>query len=509
MANTLSGVSPSHGPQTGGTTITVTGTGLDTVAANIYLRFSDHVQMNCRAVTQTATQITAVTPDMSARPTGPADVGVFDTAASAFTWLLGAFNVDAPTFPPGVWDGPAWDGVGWQATQFAPGAGWGSDWQVWFQDGVNVVWDMTASVVEARWTTDSYTTGDGSFRGDLQPGSLQMQIHDAGHRAETLPRTGTIWLRYLPANLAWGFYLDTVTRQLVAPTDPTAADVVIQGSAWPVRLTTDCLHTFTRPAERADTRLTAIAAWLSQNTDLALPRYTANVAAQSHAAPAVAAVPTWGTYPAALTLIREAAADGVAWLTASTDGTGAGQFALNYARWETAPPRDLVASDVVAGIPYDASMDSLISAVEWTGMKGDGTTIVNAASGSKVYNYGFVKASMRVLADLGVGTADQSAVNYTGLNLINTHSDPTPAQLSAVTCTSGPRTTPAGATGPPWRPTAHVWTPNEVLNWVAPAGQTWGYTAYRVVKTAHRLRAAAWDSAHTVEPYTPASPLPA
>jgi hypothetical protein len=465
--------------------------------------------MNSPATSQAAGQITAVTKDMSAKPAGPADVGVFDNAASAYTWRLGAFTVDAPTFTPGVWDGPAWDGAGWQAAQFAPGAGWGFDWQVWYQYQGAVGWDMTASVVEARWTTDAHTTGDGSFRGDLQPGSLQLQVHDAGHRAETLSKLGTIWLRYLPANMVWGFYLDTVTRQLVAPSDPTAADVVIQGSAWPLRLTTDCLHSFTRPAERADTRLTALAAWLSNNTDLASPVYTAAVAADSHVAPAVVAVPTWGTYPSALSVLRQAAADGVGWVSASVDGAGLGRFQINYARWETAPPRDLVASDVVAGIPYDSSMDSVISAVEWTGMKGDGTTIVNAASGSKVYNYGFVKASMRVLADLGVGTADQSAVNYTGLNLINTHSDPTPAQLSTVSCTSGARSTPAGGTGPPWNPAAHVWGPDEVLHWVPPAGQTWGYTSYRVAKTAHRLRAAAWDSTHTVEPYTPASPLPA
>jgi hypothetical protein len=400
--------------------------------------------------------------------------------------------------------------VAWQARSFAPGAGWGYDWQVWFQYGGTVTWDMTDSVVEARWSSDSYTAGDGTFRGDLQPGTLALQVHDAAHRAETMNRLGTIWLHYSPANMTWGFYLDTVTRQLVAPSDPTAADVVIQASTWPIRLNTDCLHSFTRPAERCDTRLAALAVFLSQNADLALPRYSANVAADSHVAPAVVAT-SWGAAvsPSALSLVRQAAADGVAWLSASTDGAGLGQFALNYARWEAAPARNLVASDVVAGIPYDSAMDTVITAITWNGTGPDGTQITNTASTVKMFNYGLAPVTMRVLANLAPGQADQAAVNATGLNLLNFHADPTISKLSTVTCTSGARSTPAGATGPPWNPAAHVWNPSERLHWLPPAGQAWGYTDYRVVKTDHRLRAAGWDSAHTVEPYTPASPLPA
>jgi hypothetical protein len=509
MANTLSGVTPTHGPAAGGTTITVTGTGLDTVAPNVYLRFSDHTTLNSAASAQTATQMVATTRDMTAK-SGKADVGVFDNTTSVFTWLPAAFSIDAPTWPPGEWDQPAWDQVAWQTQRFPPGAGWGYDWQVWYQYAGAVTWDMTASVVEARWSSDSYTAGDGTFRGDLQPGTLALQVHDAAHRAETMSKLGTIWLHYSPANMTWGFYLDTITRQLVAPSDPTAADVVIQGSTWPIRLTTDCLHSFTRAAERCDTRLSALAAWLSQNADLHLPRYDASIVADSHVAPAVAAT-SWASTvsPSALSLIRQAAADGVAWLSSSVDGAGLGKFQLNYARWEAAPQRNLVASDVVAGIPYDSSMDTVITGVEWDGTGPDGTQITNTIGTTNIFTYGFVKVTMRVLANLNPGQADQSAVNLTGVNLLNVHADPTISKLSTVTCTSGARSTPAGALGPPWNPAAHVWNPSEVLHWVPPAGQAWGYSNYRVIKTDHRLRAAGWDSAHTVEPYTPASPLPA
>jgi hypothetical protein len=512
MAVTVTAVSPGSGPQAGGTVITVTGTGFAGCDPRLFLHWpGDQNVYPCQGLTQTDTQMTATTPNMVGHPSGAYDCGVYELGGGYHFLSLSFVVGTGPTGTPnGQWDQPAWDQSMWNAVQFPTGAGWGYDWQVWFQYGGALVWDMTASVVEARWSSDSYTTGDGTFRGDIQPGTLALQVHDPAHKAETLSKLGTIWLRYAPAKLTWGFYLDTVTRQLVAPGDPTAADVVIQGSLWPVRLNTDCLHSFTRPAERCDTRLGAIAAFLNQNTDLQLPRYQANIAADSHVAPAVVAT-SWGATvsPAALSLIRTAAADGVAWVSSTVDGAGIGQFTLNYARWETAPRRDLAASDVVAGIPYDSSMDTIITAVEWDGTGPDGTQITNTTGTGNMFTYGFVKVQMRVLANLAPGQADQAAVTATGNNLVQVHSDPTVSKLSTVTCTSGARTKAGGGAGPPWNPAAHVWNPSEVLHWVPPAGQAWGFTTYRVVKTAHRLRAAAWDSAHTVEGYTPASPLPA
>jgi IPT/TIG domain len=507
---TITAVAPAGGPTAGGTSVTVTGTRLTQCQNQFWLR--QGTWQLAVAATATATTLVGTTPDLSGHD-GSADVGVYDAAAQTWVWSPAAFyiGIAASGTPPGVWDQTLWDGSIWQARRFAPGAGWAYDWRVWYQYQGKVLWDLTDLVVEARWSTDSHSPGDGTFRGDLQPGALQLQVHDAAHVAETLSKLGTIWLHYGPGNFTWGFYLETVTRQLVAPNDATAADVVIQATPWPLRLTTDC-STFVRPAERVDTRLNALASYLNQNAALNLPAYDANVAGQSHVVPAVAVV-SWSTTitPSVLSILRAAAADGVAWVDATVAASGLGRFRLNYARWEAGTKRNLQASDIVAGVPYDSSMDDVITHIEWDATGPDGSTTTNVGTSSSLNTFGDSKVTMRVLADMKTpGSADANPVVLTSANLMKGNSDPTVARLSTVTAYSGQRTTAAtGADGPPWNPAAHVWGPVDILHWLPPPGQTWGISDYWVTKTAHRLRAAAWESAHTVEPYTAASPLPA
>jgi hypothetical protein len=448
--------------------------------------------------------------------TGPVDVGINDTHGGT-AWLVGGYYFgtrppppNPPGTLPGLWDQTKWDLSSWQGQVFPPGAGWRYDWQVWFQSSGAVQWDMTASVVEARWSTDSHTPGDGTFRGDLQPGSLQIQLHDPAHRAETLDKLGTVWLHYSPANFTWGFYLETVTRQLVAPSDAAAADVVLTASTWPLRLTTDCLKNFARPAERVDTRLTALAAQLNGNADLHLPQYTAQVASQSQICTPVATL-GWAdlvTYPSALSLVRAAAADGVAWIDAQQTPAGLGRFVLRYERWETVTGRALTDSDIVAGIPFDQTSADVITHAVWNGTNAAGAATTFEHASQAAWNYGDGKITMRLWGDLSFNTAEYNAASQTTTNLFTVRTQPNAERLSAVTATSGPRMHPAGTAGPAWNPAAHVWSPIEYLSWSSSQFPGW-QGAYWVTKTDHRLRAAAWDSAHTLELYSAATPLPA
>ena len=74
-----------------------------------------------------------------------------------------------------AWDTGKWDTAEWGQPPQGEG-GWGKDWRWWWQrgDAVAQFVDLTAMVVEARWTTDSHSMGDGTFRGDLQPGQLTL-----------------------------------------------------------------------------------------------------------------------------------------------------------------------------------------------------------------------------------------------------------------------------------------------------------------------------------------------
>jgi hypothetical protein len=513
---TITSITPTYG-NPAGVAFTIAGTGFSHCTV-IYFRKADGGLYTAQSVVfDSDTAAHGTSPNMPSIVGQYVDVGVYDSTAAQTVYLLHAWFVSSTPAPyagpAGQWDQTLWDGSGWQPAQFAPGAGWRYDWQVFYQSGTTVVWDMTASTVEVRWSTDSHKTGDGTYRGDLQPGTLALQIHDANHRAETLDKTGTIWLHYGPSNYTWGFYVDTVTRQLVSPTDPTAADVVITGSPWPIRLTSDCTYNFARGAERVDARLAAIAAYLSRNTNQRLPTYNQNIAADSHT---VAAIPTPTTvpanaYPAALSLIRDAATNGVAWVSAGLNASGAGEFTLNYARWDTGTTRLLAPTDVVAGIPFDQTMDDLITQVTWNAVNPAGVANTTSLSDAAWANYGMARLTLRLYGDVSSSSAPEwSSATNTAIALMNARRDPTRSSLSAVTATSGARTHPAGGAGPAWNPAAHVWSPVDVLQWnppVAYPGQNW-QPFYWVTKTDHRLRAAAWDSAHTVEVWAQAVALP-
>ena len=167
-----------------------------------------------------------------------------------------------------AFDGGHWDVNEWNAGP-PPEPGWGDDWAWWYQVGTAGIIPLNELVVEARWTTDSHTLGDGTFRGDLQPGTLTARLWDPQHQLDNLDKLGAVWAAYKPTAQVWCWFYDQFARGLYAPGDPAAADCVFTGTQWPVRLTSS-QGSLAPAVQTAAARLAAIVANLNAVTVLNL-----------------------------------------------------------------------------------------------------------------------------------------------------------------------------------------------------------------------------------------------
>ena len=414
-----------------------------------------------------------------------------------------------------LWDAGRWDQIEW-AGQPPPAEGWGDDWAWWYQPGLTgyPVLNLNEKLVEARWTTDSHTLGDGTFRGDIQPGNLTLRLWDPTHSLDLLDKFGAVWAWYKPTNTVWAWFYDSFTRGLVVPGDPAGADCVYTGTTWPSRMTTPTQFT-SYPAQSVAARVAALAASINaQAAYLHLPATTASTAAQSQTVPATAAdtsTPLTGYYPSFLAVLRAAAADGVGWLSAGTAGPlGPGALVINYARWETATVRKLDRSQIVAGPPVTASIAWILSMLTWQAVNGSsGAQTAVVLAGPNVQAFGLQgPVALRLWGDVTSGTgAEYNAAVKTGGQVLNDHYDPTKQVLSSVSLQSGSRSTATGGVSPAgWDPHAHIFGPTDVAA-IDTAGNS-NFTNYRVTKSDHRLTAAVWQTTHYLETYTAATPLP-
>ena len=409
------------------------------------------------------------------------------------------------------WDGAHWDVNRWNAGP-PPEPGWGDDWAWWFQPGAaGSPIALNGMLVEARWTTDSHTIGDGSFRGDVQPGTLTARLWDPNHLLDNLDKYGAIFAWYRPTNAVWCWFYDNFARGLYAPGDPAAADCVYSGVTWPTRLTSLRNETGFAAGSVA-ARFAAIVAGLGA-AGLYLPKVTGAVAAQSQQMLASAADTSTGVllFPGYLAAVRDAATDGVAWLGYTTAGpTGPGAMVVHYARWETATVRILDRSQIVAGPPVTASIGWLITLLVWAATNG-----ANAAAstfhlfGPSVSTVGVQgPGTLRLWGDVSTtGAPEWNAANATGVRLINDRADATEQTLSSISLQSGARWQAAG--GQPskatWDPYAHIFAPTDVARIDDGAGHL---KDYRVQKSDHRLTSTVWQTTHYLEKYTAATPLP-
>lgn len=409
----------------------------------------------------------------------------------------------------GYWDQALWDVDSWWSRAWPPGASWRDlwTWRYQYRETVHAdgSWDLTQMVVEARWQTDTITLGDGTLRGDIQPGTLALRLQDQTDLLAGLSKLGAITATFQPTGASWWWAVNTVTRELLTPTDPTRYNIVVNADAWPARLTTGS-YSASRPAETVSARLAAIASRLDTDNGLYLPDVYPDIAADGHTVAALA-MASDGSWPPFLQQIRDAAANGVAWVTAAATGVGGAiQLTLHYRLWDAAAVRVITDDQIIAGPPVSSGIDDVITKVAWDGTRPDGTThdTINQLGGGWG-SYGIhARGPLRVWGLIATGGADNAPVTGTGQAVLSTYGSPDTKYVDSVSCISGDRS--KGGPNPtvPWDPTVMVWQPHEVLRWHNPyAGAD---QDYRVTGSQHVLNAKSWSVVHALELAVAATP---
>jgi hypothetical protein len=412
----------------------------------------------------------------------------------------------------GTWDRPTdtWDAPGlvWQAPP---------PWAWWVQSRAAIVTDITAKVIEARWTSDSYTMGDGTWRGDLQPGRLQLRMFDPGDTV--LSELNTIWANYrpwgdpnYPTGHTFAWFVEQVSRRLVAPGDPTGDQIVVTANRWPARLVQPGYGTDSQPAQTVTARLTALATRLGTDANLAMPPTTGVIATDTHQCKATLAAADRSQAPSILQLIRDAAANGIVTLDAVVDAVGvAGRLELRYQPWGTQTKRAVPQGQVIAGPVSARGSDTLVTAASFTGtdLAANQTLLTRNDPNWVINGQGWrQRGPMRCWANLNPTTGTDTAAARATLDAIWTaNHSPDTYGLSSITAQSGRRTGPHG--GPPaavWDPQWMVVHPTHSLTWTGPPGPS--SDTYRVVSSSHVLTAHDWQVVHTLQRDSPATQLP-
>jgi hypothetical protein len=289
--------------------------------------------------------------------------------------------------------------------------------------------------------------------------------------------------------------------------DPLAADCVFTGSTWPLAWTNNRTQTNFNPStvkKRFDDIVYGIGVIFAGQ----YPPLTGSAAAQNQSCGAAAADSSTGTYPGYLQAVRDAGADGVAWLAASAPAGGPGQLILCYERWETiGQHRPLGDAQIVAGPPSTADATWAISFVQWTATVGTtaaaSTLNVQASPGFSVN--GKAGPSFRLWGDVTASGPEQSACNQIAQNLFADYAQGD-LVLSSVSLQSGHRTTATGGTAlADWDPYAHVFRPTDLADINDINGHP---VTYRITLSSHRLTFTIWQTVHTLEKYSPAVALP-
>jgi hypothetical protein len=409
---------------------------------------------------------------------------------------------------PSTWDAGVWDDAEWQAGP-PPTQDWGKDWRWWYQVGHGGIIELNGLLVEARWSTDSHTLGDGTFRGDLQPGTCTIRFWDPGHALDRLDKLGCVFALYKPTGACWCWFYDSLARGLYAPGDPADADTVFTGSLWPLRATNQRGAETSFPVQSVAARLAAVANLMNSSAYLSYPPVAAAVAGQAQNVAATAQNTTTMTWPGLLDVVRDAAAPGVAWLAPAGAAAGAGSLTLSYARWETANARVLDRSQIIAGPPSTADGAYIVGWAGFAAVDGATGTQTQLTQGSGTANaWGYQgPTQMRMWGNVGTsGQGEWYGCSQTAGQLIADRGDATEQILSTVDVQSGGRRHPDGSpTNVDWDPYAHHFAPVDVVSIVDNAGAT---KRYRVARSDHRLTATVWQTTHTLDKYTAATPLP-
>lgn len=409
--------------------------------------------------------------------------------------------------PAGKWGVSKWGApTTWAGTYWPPGAGWRESWRWWYQYGTQASsgWDLTRMVVEADWTTDAYTMGDGTFRGDLQPGRLQVRIFDRTGMLTGLSKLGMIWATYVPTGATWCWFVDQISQRLTATGVRPDYNVVVSADTWPARLTASA-YSAARPSETVNARLSSIVTRLNTDTGLALPAVAGTIAADAHVMPALVSE-TDGTFKGWLQQIRDAAANGYAWLEAVPGAANgiAGTLTLHYDLWDTRTARTLDPSQIVAETVWTQGLDHLVTETVFAGTSAAGVANTVTTLGGGWGVFGVQKMGpMRVWGDLAAGGAQRAAIDTTAQTILKDRGDSAETFVDTIQMVSGRRVR-GGANA--WQPASMVWTPRDVAQWARIAGNP--VETYRVAQSHHHLDARSWNVEHTLTKYSAPAAIP-
>lgn len=412
----------------------------------------------------------------------------------------------------GIWNTSQWNGAQWHAGRPPPikppaAAGWGTDWRWWYQytGGTQGSWDLSAMVVEAQWSTEAHTMGDGTFRGDLQPGHLTLKLNDQQGLWSTLDMRGTVWARYNPTGETWCYFIDSITSGLSPPGSPERWNVVIAGNTWAQRLTTASYLASLWPEQSVNARLNAVANNLNTDTGLFLPAVAAAIDPDAHLIPALVQGSSAPASPPHIQQARDAGALGVVWLDALSGPnlSDAGTLVLHYAVWGNTTERAIDEAQYNAGTAWSYGYENVRTRLTWAA-----TSYLGATSSLDIYSggygsWGVTGMTPRIWGDVTVGAAQEQPCRTISTAIFDAVGAPHP-HVNQIMATSGNRMQADGTPGPAWDPTAHVWKPTDVMVWNR-EGTT---EKYRVTQTAHRLTVWRWESMHTLEVYVPAATMP-
>jgi hypothetical protein len=414
-----------------------------------------------------------------------------------------------------TWDGAQWDSAAeWQGAP-PPSADWGDDWRWWYQIGTDpqTVVELSDLVVEARWNSDSHTMGDGTFRGDLQPGQVTVRMWDPAYRLDvnTFSPLGCMFAYYVPTGAAWCWFYTSFARGLWPSGDPAGADCVFTGTLWPPRLTAARGET-NFPSQSANARLAGVVGLLNGYSNLYMPHVAANLAPQTQT---VATAPQGtgtggGFFPSYLALVRDAAANGTAWLSAvGAAAPAVGTLTLNYARWEARNARNLDRTQIIAGPAVTTTPDFVVTALSWAALVGStglATTLAQSNTGTQTWGVQG-PATMRLLGDVtATSGTEYNAAHATGQAILSGRSNVGEEIIDSIDVQSGWRTSPAGApTSAQWDPYSHVFAPPDTVT-ITQNDQA--QHVYHIVGSAHRLTGRLWQTTHTLEKYIAPTALP-
>ena len=281
---------------------------------------------------------------------------------------------------------------------------------------------------------------------------------------------------------------------------------MLTANSWPYQLTT-AGYNGARGAESVAARLNWAIAAMNADPTLLLAPITASVAPDTHTVQPT--TQSSGLWPPWLKILRDAAANGVLWVenVPGAAPTAGGSWVIHYDVWQEVQPRTLNPAQVVAGTVWNQGNGTTYTQVLWAGTERVERGHHRVADGAELHPGGDLPD--RRHAPVGEHRNERGAqlgtVTSTATAIFNAYATTVP-YVDTITMLSGDRTTPLGAASTPWDPTAHVYRPNDRIDWARVPGQP-VESVPRAVVGPHPQRPIV-ETTHTLARYVAPTALP-